>query len=55
MLIYIRMQSSMTQYNAVSKDIVEAPSHFYKLTNYIPTRGILIVRAGVTEFSFVAA
>ena len=54
-MFYIHIKPSMTQNNYTPKDAVEAPSHFFKLVNYIPTAGILVVRAGVTEFSFVAA
>ncbi len=54
-MFYIPIQASMTQDNTTPKEAVDAPSHFYKLINYIPTAGILVVRAGVTEFTFTAA
>ncbi len=54
-MFYIHIAPSMTQNNIAPKEAIDAPSHFFKLVNYIPTAGILVVRAGVTEFAFIAA
>lgn len=54
-MFYIHIHTSMTQENTAPKEVTDAPAHLFKLVNYIPTGGVLIVRKGVTEFPFVAA
>lgn len=49
---YIPIKPSITEDKSIPRESTDSPSHFYLIKNYIPTAGILVVREGVSEFSF---
>ena len=50
--MYIPIVPSFTEDKSTPRESTDSSSHFYLIKNYIPKGGILVVRAGVTEFSF---